>query len=358
MKAFVLILLCGLGLHGLPLKAQPDCRCLPNFEALVAKVEDNYAGFTDKTKGAQQTKYRQLRDSLHTLAEHARPDDCFDLLAAYTLFFRDRHLQLGNYAVSKLPKRFEPLTLAQARQQTKKAQADDLAGIWHRTDGKLQVAILYQRGSGKDGYDYRGLVLHSQDTTMLAGLELFRAKRQGQAYYVKAIVNGLYNHQVPSKLHGNIFYATWNMTLVREFPFMPTPADERELAANRVNNGFYVTSLANDVSLISLRRGFTLSSRVMDSVLQAHEPLLSRTPNLIIDLRDNGGGNNTWENLLPYVYSKPVVWPGGWLIRSSADNIQQLEADTVWSSPEQRAKCHHQVRPGSPESPTGRGAGQ
>ncbi|MBC3789084.1 S41 family peptidase [Spirosoma utsteinense] len=338
MNALFLSTLCLLLLNGATLYAQTDCSCVRNFDAVVEKIELNYAGFVDKTKGTQSAAYQRMRDSLRTAAEHTTQDNCFDVLAAYTLFFRDRHVQLGNYEVAKLPKTFEPLTLAQARQQTKNARADDLPGIWHRDDGKLQVAILHQPGSGKDGYDYRGIVLSSRDTTMRPGLELFRAKRRGQSYYVKAILNGLYNHQFPTKQHGNIFYATWNMTLVREFPFTPTPTDQLELAANRINNGLYVRSLAKDVALISLRRGFTLSSNVMDSVLRAHEPLLSQTPNLIIDLRDNGGGNNTWENLLPYIYSKPVVWPGGWLIRSSPDNIQALEADTAGSSPKQRAK--------------------
>jgi hypothetical protein len=338
MNVKVLIILCLLLLNRTTLHAQTDCNCVRNFDAVAEKIELNYAGFMDKTKGAQGAAYRQKRDSLRTVAEHTTQDDCFDVLAAYTLFFRDRHVQLGNYEVAKLPKTFEPLTLAQVREQTRNARADDLPGIWYREDRKLQVAILYQPGSGKDGYDYRGVVLSSQDTTIRPGLVLFRAKRRGQSYYVKAILNGLYNHQFPTKQHGNIFYVTWNMTLVREFPFTPTPADQLELAANRINNGFSVRALAKDVALISLRRGFTLSGSVMDSVLQAHEPLLSRTPNLIIDLRDNGGGNNTWENLLPYIYSKPVVWPGGWLVRSSADNIQALAADTVGSSPEQRVK--------------------
>ena len=332
------VFLCFLLLNAPTLHAQANCDCGRNFDAVVEKIELNYAGFMDKTKGTQGAAYKRMRDSLRTVAGHTSTDGCFDVLAAYTLFFRDRHVQLGNYEVAKLPKTFEPLTLAEARQQTKNARPDDLPGIWRTEGGKLQVAILYRAGSGKDGFDYRGIVLSSQDTAIRAGLELFRAKRRGQSYYVKAILNGLYNHQAPTKQHGNIFYLSWNMTLVREFPFKPTPTDQIELAANRLHNGFYVRSLTKDVALISLRRVFTLSANVMDSVLRAHEPLLSQTPNLIIDLRDNGGGNNTWENLLPYIYSTPVVWPGEWLIRSSADNIRAMEADTVGSSPEQRIK--------------------
>ena len=320
------------------LYAQPDCRCGKNFDALVDKVQLNYAGFTDKTTGRQQLAYNRLRDSLRARADQAQGNDCFGLLAAYTLFFNDRHLQLGNYAVSKLPKIYVPLTLTQAKQQTRQARPDELPGVWRSEDGKTQLAILHQPSNRNDGFDFQGIVLSSQDTTLRPGLELFRAKRTNQSYYVKSVLDGLYNHPYPTKQHGNIFYAKWTLTLVREFPFQPSTSEQQELAANHVLNGFSVRPLANQVALISLRRGFSLSSQVMDSVLRAHEPLLSQSPNLIIDLRDNGGGNNTWENLLPYVYAKPVEWPGGWRIRSSPDNVRTVEADTVYGGAEQRAK--------------------
>ena len=339
MTIFRLLLTCVLLLNAAILYAQPDCGCARNFDAVVGKVQLNYAGFVDKTSGPKGVAHDRLRDSLRVVAARTTTTiECFDVLAAYTLFFRDRHVQLGNYSIAKLPKTYESLTLVQARQQTRNARPDELTGIWHRNDGKVQVAILHQPGKLRDGFDYRGIVLSSRDTAIRPGLEVFRAKRRGQSYYVKTILSGLFNHLPPTKQHGNIFYAYWGMTLVREFPFTPTPAERAELAANKINNGLYVQSLANDVALISLRRGFTLSDNVMDSVLRRYEPLLSQTPNLIIDLRDNGGGNNTWEKLLPYVYSKPVAWPGGWLVRASADNIRMMEEDSSYFSAAQWAK--------------------
>jgi hypothetical protein len=333
------LLLWFLVLNTIGLKAQPNCECVSNFDAIVRKVQLNYAGFMDKTSGKKQIAYNRLCDSLRTVAARTTVEGtCFDLLAAYTLFFQDRHLQLGNYQTAKLPRTYEPLTLAKARQLTRNARRDEPVGIWRSENGKVEVAILHQPGRSSNGFDYQGIVLSSQDTTIRPGLELFRAKRRGQSYFVKAILSGRSNHQHPTKQHGNIFYAYWGMTLIREFPFTSTAAEQAELAANRVNNGFYVKPLANDVALLSLRRGFSLSDKVMDSVLRYHEPMLSQTPNLIIDLRDNGGGNNTWEKLLPYVYSKPVTWPGGWLMRSSVDNIQMIERDSAYYTPAQWAK--------------------
>lgn len=63
----------------------------------------------------------------------------------------------------------------------------------------------------------------------------------------------------------------------------------------------------------------------LDSIVTANHSLIASTPFLIIDLTDNGGGSDdTYEILLPYIYSKPVtldmieLW-------ASPDNIKQYD---------------------------------
>lgn len=79
----------------------------------------------------------------------------------------------------------------------------------------------------------------------------------------------------------------------------------------------------------------------LDSLVKANHALIASTPYLIIDLTDNGGGSdNTYDILLPYVYSKAVtldlveMW-------SSPDNIKQFEkcATDTTQSQEERKLC-------------------
>ena len=45
----------------------------------------------------------------------------------------------------------------------------------------------------------------------------------------------------------------------------------------------------------------------IDSVLQKNETLIKSSPNLIIDIRNNGGGaDRSYEELLPYLYTHPI----------------------------------------------------
>jgi C-terminal processing protease CtpA/Prc len=46
----------------------------------------------------------------------------------------------------------------------------------------------------------------------------------------------------------------------------------------------------------------------IDSILEANHQLITSTPNLVIDLRGNGGGQDfTFAQVIPYLYSGPVV---------------------------------------------------
>lgn len=74
----------------------------------------------------------------------------------------------------------------------------------------------------------------------------------------------------------------------------------------------------------------------LDSLLRANATLLAKTPNLILDLRGNGGGNtSTSDEMIKLIYTNPVVYPA-WdyrsspeFIESTAKNLDSYRKDTV-----------------------------
>lgn len=59
----------------------------------------------------------------------------------------------------------------------------------------------------------------------------------------------------------------------------------------------------------------------LDSMLRANASLIARTPNLIVDVRGNGGGNaSTSEEMIKLIYTNPIIYPA-WDYRSSAEKI-------------------------------------
>jgi hypothetical protein len=74
----------------------------------------------------------------------------------------------------------------------------------------------------------------------------------------------------------------------------------------------------------------------LDSLLRANAGFLASTPNLIFDLRGNGGGNtSTSDEMAKLIYTNPIVYPA-WDYRSSAEfiestakNLDSYRKDTV-----------------------------
>ncbi|OIN60568.1 S41 family peptidase [Arsenicibacter rosenii] len=74
----------------------------------------------------------------------------------------------------------------------------------------------------------------------------------------------------------------------------------------------------------------------LDSLLRANAQLISRTPDLIFDVRGNGGGNtSTSDEMVKLIYTNPIQYPS-WdyrsspeLIESTRDNIASMMKDSV-----------------------------
>ncbi|AUD03392.1 S41 family peptidase [Spirosoma pollinicola] len=62
----------------------------------------------------------------------------------------------------------------------------------------------------------------------------------------------------------------------------------------------------------------------LDSLLRANKDLVAKTPNLIFDLRGNGGGTgSTSEEMINLIYTNPIIYPA-WDYRSSPERIENL----------------------------------
>ncbi|MBD2754934.1 S41 family peptidase [Spirosoma validum] len=65
----------------------------------------------------------------------------------------------------------------------------------------------------------------------------------------------------------------------------------------------------------------------LDSLLRANASLIAKTPNLIFDVRGNGGGNaSTSEEMVKLIYTNPIIYPA-WDYRSSPERIRATEKE-------------------------------
>ena len=98
--------------------------------------------------------------------------------------------------------------------------------------------------------------------------------------------------------------------------------------ADQINiyDKFAVKRLSKNTIYIKIKSfGGSEIQQIISDMIDANDYLLSNTPNLIIDLRGNGGGwYNSWNPLRKYINSKPVYSSDNMIIRVSEENARQL----------------------------------
>lgn len=66
--------------------------------------------------------------------------------------------------------------------------------------------------------------------------------------------------------------------------------------------------------------------KLIDSVINANKHIITSTENLIIDLRNNGGGSDeSFENILPFIYTNPIRTVGVELLSTPLNNQRMVD---------------------------------
>ena len=71
---------------------QQNCDCSQSLESLIAKVEKEYPGFTEKTKDT--LLYNNLKANLQKETALLSDEKCLAVLQKYVAYFKDRHIWL------------------------------------------------------------------------------------------------------------------------------------------------------------------------------------------------------------------------------------------------------------------------
>lgn len=73
-----------------------NCNCIENFDYLKAKIENDYAGFSDKVNSSTKTEYDQLTSFYRKRAEVTTTTQrCMLLMEDWLMYFQDKHLSIS-----------------------------------------------------------------------------------------------------------------------------------------------------------------------------------------------------------------------------------------------------------------------
>lgn len=319
--SIMLILICNLSI------AQ-NCNCKTNFEWMKKTFEENDAGFQYiidlKGKEAYQNNNQIILQKIKAIK---KTEDCTKALYEWLTFFRKGHIairKLDNNSINsqksvKETKNENWETLNVDVQEFQKyltsKKETDFEGIWQTNPYKI--------GIKKIGDSYLGFIIESGNASWKKGQIKIRLNDKNGTFYLRDKSPEDFTNP---NLLGKNYLQLGNFTLKRLNPKYETEKDIEQYFNLMSIDKPFIEEL-NKTTLIFRIPSFDGSQRkLIDSVIAINKEKILKTENLIIDLRNNGGGSDSsYNEILPFLYTNPTRGIGVELLSTKLNNQRMLD---------------------------------
>ncbi|MEM6843197.1 MAG: S41 family peptidase [Bacteroidota bacterium] len=296
------------------------CDCSQNLNQTIEKVETNYAGYPAKLKAEGKMKYRQLVDSLQKMSEGiSDPMPCFYIITRFVNFFEDTHLGFNFVGSEAVDTTRIKISADQIKEKLKNTPPSFIEGVWEKADSSLTIAIVPD--TSNLGH-YHGIVLQSNRPDISQELVYFRLQPSTFGYKVN-YYNRFYSGASIGKQRDNLLQIGTSELWLRTFPYNLTEKEYQAVQEwKKYDKGLRFNQITSDFAYLKIPT-FTRTDSQIEELVTNNDSLIRRTPNLIIDLRGNDGGQNGWIHFLPYLYTQPI-FQGYSYYRMSEDNKPEV----------------------------------
>jgi hypothetical protein len=315
-----------------------DCDCLSSFEWTAQLFRENDAGYAYALAEKGEAAYQQHTEKL--TAQARSTEDmvaCMELISEWMLFFRSSHLGIEwlegeeeSDSEATLPEKkrairahfkdWEKLEvdLDEFRTYLSNKDTHDFEGIWR--------SGAYLIGIKKVDEDYVGFIIEADGVYWVEDQVKLRIHADGSAtFYMRDHSAEQFEPERVLQL-GQSGLRLGFVSLEREWPAVPTePAVTRYIQAMEAT-GPYFERIDAETVLLRIPSFNNSQKPAIDSVIAAHRATMLQTPSLIIDLRGNGGGSgNSYEELLPLLYTNPIRTVGVEFLSAPRNNQRMLD---------------------------------
>ncbi len=305
------------------------CTCESNFEWIKKTFEENDAGFQhviDKKGQAAYHLHNQLM--LEKVKAAKTSNECIGLLYEWLKFFRSGHIGIERLtnegSVSETVRETRKVDIPKFEKYIDTKKEADYEGVWQFGD--------YMIGIQKEGMNYIGFIIKSNvDGWKELGQVKLKIEQDGDKLNSTFFIRGyLPVKSGEPELIGKNYLQIGQQILKRLKPIFPNEPNEPivEKYSKSINSrNPYLEEL--NATTLYLRIPSFEDKSVIEEVLVENKDKLLKTENLIIDLRNNYGGNDeSFFELLPFLYTNPVRSIAVEFLSTKQNNQQILDAST------------------------------
>ncbi len=312
----ILFLLCLLNLGCSAFLTAQSNECLKDFDYLIYKIKADYPGYYDKVTPETSHELQLLEEGLRTkIIQH--PDSCGKCLRRYAAWFKDNHLRVGRIwppddAANSKKNNPRLLEINEVKLMGLQAIDSTPQGIWHSLSG--DIAIIKDSNSES----FKGVSISynkCEKNQILFTLSHFKDGEYDivsyPSYYDYYPVKG----KASLKLNDRILELHDDTRLVRK---TNSSTFDDALWLSYIpefpngTNTYYVSLFISDSTFYIRIPSFADDHG--EKIVRKYWSEITSTPNLIIDIRNNSGGQDDYYQLLadllytnPYA-SKGVEW--------------------------------------------------
>jgi hypothetical protein len=301
-----------------------DCNCITHFKWLKSSFEENDAGFkyilASKGTAAYAFHNKLIEDKIGVAKTHAA---CLSAMQEWLRFFRKGHAyiiqsqsSISKSGVTKLPDDttyirkmlanwpVAEINLSEFEKYLNTRQAQDYEGVWDAPPYKIVVKKI---DSG-----FIGVLINDVPPFWKSGQIKLEIKNNNEN--LKGIVYRRDHTKVESnniEFIGQNYLDIADFRLQRVTPKLQTEKEVMDYLKSSGSRAAYIQVLDSNTLYLRIPSFELDQKKAIDSVLESNKNLLVRTPNLIIDIRGNGGGSDlSFANITPYLFTNHITKSG------------------------------------------------
>ena len=304
-----------------------NCNCEKNFEWVKKTFEENDAGFQYaldvKGKQAYETYNKNILQKVKSISES---EECTKLLFEWLTFFRAGHIAIRplennnlntTKTIEKPNNNWEIIKTSTAdfEKYLNTNKIADYEGIWET--GQYKIGIK------KVGQSYVGFIIETSAENWKQGDVKFKFDDKKGTFFLRdKSAEDITNVMAI----GKNYLQLGRFLLKRLLPKYETEKSV-ETYLKLINSPRpYVEEINASTLLLRIPSFDGSQKKVIDSVILANKSKILKTENLIIDLRNNGGGSdNSFDEIIPFLYTNPIRVVGVEMLSTKLNNQRMLD---------------------------------